>query len=79
MQQNTQAGKPTPSTIRIKLTGDGTQIRRGINVINFTFTVIDEGEKANSAQGNYSIAILKIEEKYKQLAEVLSMMQKAAM
>ena len=29
VQQNTQAGKPTPSTIRIKLTGDRTQIGRG--------------------------------------------------
>ena len=30
--------------------------------------MIDEGEKANSELGNYSVAILKIEEKYEQLA-----------
>jgi len=61
------AGKPTPSTIRVKLTGDGTQIGRGLNVVNIAFTVIDEGERANSVLGN-SVAILKIEEKYEQLA-----------
>ena len=68
VQQNTKAGKLTPSTIRIKLTGDGTQIGRGIKVVNIAFTVIDEGEKANSVLGNYSVAILKVMEKYEELA-----------
>jgi len=31
--------------------------------------VIDEGEKANLVLGNYSVAILKVEEKYEELAK----------
>ena len=68
IQQNSLVGKPAPSTIRIKLTGDGTQIGRGLKVVNIAFTVIDEGERANSVLGNYTIAILKVEENYEQLA-----------
>ena len=82
MQQNTKAGKLTPSTIRIKLTGDGTQIGRGIKVVNIAFTVIDEGEKANSVLGNYSVAILKVMENMKswlQGYKTSSMTQKTVM
>jgi hypothetical protein len=47
-----------PSTIRIKLTGDGTQIARGLSVVNIGFTVLEEGKnRACSAYGNYSIAM----------------------
>ena len=67
IQQNSLVGKPTLSTIRIKLTGDGTQIGRGLKVVNIAFTVIDEGERANSVLENYTIAILKVEENYEQL------------
>ena len=34
--------KPLPNTIRIKLTGDGTQISRGLSVVNFAFTILEE-------------------------------------
>jgi len=68
VEQNERKGTTTPSTIRIKLKGDGTQIGRGLNVVNIAFTIIDEGEKAFSVQGNYSIAIMKIGEKYEELA-----------
>ena len=68
VKQNEREGKSTPSTIRIKLTGDGTQIGRGLNVVNIAFTIIDEGEKVYSVLGNYSLAILKIGEKYEELA-----------
>jgi len=50
-QRNSLAKKPTPSTIRFKLTGDGTQIGRGLKVVNIIFTVNDEGERANSVVG----------------------------
>ena len=57
-----------PSTIRIKLTGDGTQIARGLSVVNIGFTVLEEGQnRVCSAYGNHSIAILKVSEKYEEL------------
>ena len=57
-----------PSTIRIKLTGDGTQIARGLSVVNVSFTVLEEGQiRACSAFGNHNIAILRVSEKYKEL------------
>ena len=57
-----------PGTIQVKLTGDGTQIARGLSVVNIKFTVLEEGMKAAcSAYGNHSIAILKTSEKYEEL------------
>lgn len=35
-----------PSTIRIKLTGDGTQIARGLSVVNIGFTVLEGQNRA---------------------------------
>ena len=55
-------GAQIPETICVKLTGDGTQISRGFNLINFAFTVLEEGNKAMSVKGNHSLAILKISE-----------------
>lgn len=68
IHKKTEEGVDIPSTIKIKLTGDGTTIGRAFNVINIAFTIIDEGRKAQSVVGNYSVAILKIEEKYEELA-----------
>ena len=55
-------GTQLPDTLRVKLTGDGTQIARGFNVINFAFTVLEEGEKAMSVSGNHCLAIVKVSE-----------------
>ena len=57
--------------IRIKLAGDGTRVGRGLNLINFTFTFVDK-EAAKSVAGNHTLAILKCEEKYFDLAAGLS-------
>ena len=38
-----------PSTIKIKLTGDGTRIARGFNVVNFAFNILVEGGRAMSS------------------------------
>ena len=67
IHRNTEQGITTPNTIRVKLTGDGTRIARGLDVVNIAFTIIDEGNKAQSVLGNYSVAILKVLEKYEQL------------
>ena len=71
IRKNTEEGIDTPDTIRIKLTGDGTQIGRELKVINFAFTIIEEGEKAQSVAGNYSLAILQTGESYDDLAKGL--------
>ena len=68
IRKNTEDGIDTPNTIRIKLTGDGTQIGRELKVINFAFTIIEEGEKAQSVAGNYS---LQTSESYDDLAKGL--------
>ena len=67
---NTQ-GENVPSCFRVKLTGDGTQIGRGFNVVNFAFTILEEGEKARSSAGNHCIGIFKVCEDYSALYEAL--------
>ena len=44
----------------VKLSGDGTNIGKRLHVVNFTFTMLDEGEKAYSAEGNHVLAIVKV-------------------
>ena len=68
VRQYTAVNKPT---IKIKLTGDGTQIARGLSVVNVAFTVLEEGQQATSVVGNHSIAILRVSEKYEDLASAL--------
>ena len=57
----------TPQIIRIKLTANGTRIARSLDVVNIAFTIIDEGCRAKSVLGNYSLAILKVSEQYEEL------------
>ena len=61
-------GIEIPDTFRIKLTGDGTQIARGLSVVNIAFTILEEGQLACSSSGNHTIAILKVNEDYDELA-----------
>ena len=44
--------------LRVKLSGDGTKICRKLNLINFTFTLLNEGALAMSPNGNHTIAIV---------------------
>jgi len=53
-----------PTSFKIKLTGEGTRIARGYNIVNFAFTIVNEGEKAYSVLGNYT---LKTSEHYDEL------------
>jgi len=62
-----QEGMCVPTTLKIKLTGDGTRIARGYNIVNVAFTILNEGKKAYSVLGNYTIAILKTSEHYEEL------------
>ena len=60
-------GMEIPDTFRIKLTGDGTQIARGLSVVNVAFTILEEGQIACSSSGNRTVAILKVNEDYDEL------------
>ena len=47
--------------IHVKLGADGTNIGRNLKLLNFTITIINEGVRAKSATGNYTIGIFEIE------------------
>ena len=53
--------------LRIKLSGDGTKICRKLNSINFTFTLLNESDRAMSSNGNHTIAIINRTENYDHL------------
>ena len=57
--------------IRVKLSGDGTNVGKRLHLINFTFTLLDEGDKAMAAEGNHIIAIVKVPENYSSLSTAL--------
>ena len=46
-------------TLRVKLSGDGTNVGKRLHLINFTFTLLDEGSSVHSSQGNHILAVLK--------------------
>ena len=52
--------KPLPNTIWVKLTGDGTQIGRGLNVVNVAFSILEVEEIVMFVRGSHCIAILKV-------------------
>ena len=58
--------------VRVKLTGDGTNIGKRLHVVNFGFTILDEGDKAFSAAGNHCLAIFKEPESYDSMKKCLS-------
>ena len=57
--------------LQVKLSGDGTKICRKLNLINFTFTLLNEGALAMSPSGNHTIAIVNGSEKYEHLKTAL--------
>ena len=57
--------------VRIKLSGDGTNVGKHIHLVNFTFTLVD-GLLAGSCEGNHVLAIIECEEKYETLALALA-------
>ena len=67
MQRCPDAEFISKQQVRVKLTGDGTNIGKRLYVVNFGFTILDEGELAYSAAGNHCIAIFKDTEDYESL------------
>ena len=61
----------TENTIKVKLSGDGTQIGKRLKIVNFTYTILSEKDVAMGEKGNYILAILKTTENYESLQESL--------
>ena len=59
------------STIRVKLSGDGTTIGKRLHVVNFAYTILDEGDLAHSYEGNHCLAIFCAPENYECLKSAL--------
>lgn len=57
--------------VRVKLSGDVTSIGKQLHVINFTYTLLDEGEKACSAEGNHTLAVFREHKNYQSLKKAL--------
>lgn len=57
--------------VRVKFTGDGTNMGKRLHVVNFEFTILDEGDLACSAMGNHCLAIFKEPEMYETLKNAL--------
>ena len=58
-------------TIKVKLSGDGTNIGRNTHVVNVTFTLLNEGSVACTASGNHTLAILQVPKNYDSLSSAL--------
>lgn len=56
----------------VKLSGDGTNIGKRLHVLNFTFTMQDEREKAYSAECYHVLDIVKEPETYEKLKLALA-------
>lgn len=69
--RTTGALKPG-EVIQVKLSGDGTKIGKRLNVINITYTIINEKNRAMSEKGNYLLAVIKAKESYETLSQSLS-------
>ena len=59
-------------TVRVKVTGDGTQISRNLHTVVIAFAVIDNEANPSALCGNHVLAILNIQEKYEEIREGLS-------
>ena len=53
--------------VRVKLSGDSTNMGKRIQVENFTYTLLDEGESAYSFEACHPLAIFRAPEKYDSL------------
>ena len=62
--------------LHVKLSGDGTNIGKRLHVVNFTFTLLEEGALAYSAEGNHPLAIIKESEKYDEMCSALEDIRK---
>ena len=62
---------PESSTIRVKLTGDGTVVSRSVHLVVIAFAIVDAHNNPNSPRGNHTIALINTTESYDNLSESL--------
>lgn len=67
MIKNGQVKSSSQNKVRVKLSGDRTNVGKHLHVINITFTIVEEGSKAMSADGNRLVAVIKVLEDYDHL------------
>ena len=56
-------------SLKIKLSGDGTRVGKHLQLLNVTYTIINEGNVAMSEKGNYVIAVIKTKDDYESIRE----------
>lgn len=59
-------------TLRLKLSEDGTKIGKRLHLVNFTFTLLDDGKKAYPFEGNHILAVVKEPEQYESMEKALA-------
>ena len=57
--------------IKVKISGDGTNIGKRLNIVNVTYTILNE-KQCMSERGNYPLVIVKCKEDYHSLKVALS-------
>ena len=53
--------------IKVKISGDGTNIGKRLKIVNVTYTILNERDIAITERGNYILAIIKTTESYDNL------------
>ena len=56
--------------VRVKISGDGTNIGKRLSVIDITYTILNEKNLAMSEKGNYLLAVIRAKESYKTLLQI---------
>ena len=57
------------NSLKIKASGDGTRIRKCLQLLNITYTIINEGNIAMSEKGNYVLAVIKTKDDYTRIRD----------
>ena len=60
------------NNLNVKVSGDGTRIGKRLQLLNVTYTIINEGNVAMSEKGNYVIAVIKTKDDYIGIRDSLS-------
>ena len=53
--------------IKVKFSGDGTWVGKMLHLMNFTYTLLNQGHKAMGERGNHCLAIVKVKEDYENI------------
>lgn len=62
----------TDATIKVKISGEGTNICKRLKLQNITYTILNEKDTAMNEKGNYVLAIIKTTERYDNIYESLA-------